>query len=129
MADGALPATDQAPFLGVARSLVGRVVSSDPALDGTLYQPGGSNQIRGSVTFGNDNRRGWNYGVAAYYDYQKGFLQYSQTQVTYNTDCCGFSVQARRFALGARNENQLRVAFAISNIGSFGTLKRQEKIF
>ena len=51
------------------------------------------------------------------------------TQVTYNTDCCGFSVQFRRFALIGRNDNQFRVAFALSNIGSFGTLKRQEKIF
>jgi len=24
-----------------------------------------------------------------FYDYRKGDLQYSQTQVTYNTDCCG----------------------------------------
>jgi len=49
--------------------------------------------------------------------------------VTYNTDCCGFSVQYRRFAVGTRNENQFRIAFAVSNIGSFGTLKPQEPIF
>ena len=33
------------------------------------------------------------------------------------------------FALGNRNENQFRVAFAVANIGSFGTLRRQERIF
>ena len=44
-------------------------------------------------------------------------------------DCCGLSVQYRRFSFGTRNENQFRVAFAIANIGSFGTLKRQERIF
>jgi LPS-assembly protein len=38
-------------------------------------------------------------------------------------------VQYRRFAFGTRYENQFRVAFAISNIGTFGTLKRQERIF
>jgi len=39
-------------------------------------------------------------------------------------------VQYRRFGLaGTRNENQFRVAFAVSNIGTFGTLKRQERIF
>jgi LPS-assembly protein len=56
-------------------------------------------------------------------------MQYSQTQVTYNTDCCGFSVQYRRFNLGVRDESQFRVSFAVANIGTFGTLKRQERIF
>jgi LPS-assembly protein len=88
-----------------------------------------ANQFRGIIGYGNDQRRGWNYGFSAYYDYRKGTLQYSQTQVTYNTDCCGFSVQFRRFEFGPRNENQFRVAFAVSNIGTFGTLKRQERIF
>ncbi|MGH9592959.1 MAG: hypothetical protein ACRD5L_07690, partial [Bryobacteraceae bacterium] len=85
------------------------------------------------ITYGGDNRRGWNYGLSAFYDYRVGTLQFLQSQVTYNTDCCGLSVQYRRFDFGtdptARHENQFRVAFAISNIGTFGTLKRQERIF
>ncbi len=88
-----------------------------------------SNQFRGSLTYGGDNRRGWNYGFSAFYDYRIGKLQFTQSQVTYNTDCCGFSVQYRRFSFDVRSENQFRVAFAISNIGSFGTLRRQERIF
>lgn len=89
----------------------------------------GSNQLRGQVTYGNDNRRGWNYGFSAFYDYRQGVLQFAQTQVTYNTDCCGFSVQYRRFDFGVRNEDQFRVAFAVSNIGSVGTLRKQDRIF
>jgi LPS-assembly protein len=88
-----------------------------------------ANQFRGLISYGNDNRRGWSYGFQAFYDYRKGILQYSQTQVTYNTDCCGFSVQYRRFSIPGRNENHFQVSLAISNIGSFGTLKRQERIF
>ena len=88
-----------------------------------------ANQFRGVLGYGAANRRGWSYGFSAYYDYRKGDLQYTQTQITYNTDCCGLSVQYRRFDLGTRNENQFRVAFAVSNIGTFGTLKRQERIF
>jgi LPS-assembly protein len=98
-------------------------LKTDPVLAPT------ANQFRGLISYGNENRRGWSYGFQAYYDYRKGLLQYSQTQVTYNTDCCGFSVQYHRFSIGSRNENQFRIAFAVSNIGSFGTLKRQEKIF
>jgi LPS-assembly protein len=88
-----------------------------------------SNQFRGLFGIGNDNRRGWNAGSSVYYDYRKKLLQYATTQITYNTDCCGFSVQYRRFAFGTRNENQFRVAFAVANIGTFGTLKRQERTF
>jgi LPS-assembly protein len=49
--------------------------------------------------------------------------------VTYNTDCCGFNIQYRRSSFGTRNENQFRVAFAVSNIGSAGTLRKQDRIF
>ncbi|HEY2843334.1 MAG TPA: LPS assembly protein LptD [Bryobacteraceae bacterium] len=94
-----------------------------------LLQFEGSNQLRGQVTYGGDNRRGWNVGFSAFYDYRTSILQFAQSQVTYNTDCCGFSVQYRRFSFGARNENQFRVAFAVSNIGSVGTLRKQDRIF
>ncbi len=87
-----------------------------------------SNQIRAIGGIGNENRRGWNAGFAMYYDYKQSILQYEATQITYNTDCCGFSIQYRRFAFGTRNENQFRVAFAIANIGSVGTLKHQERL-
>ncbi len=63
------------------------------------------------------------------YDYRKAILQFATTQVTYNTDCCGFSLQYRRFNFGTRNDTQYRVAFTIANIGTFGTLKKQERLF
>jgi LPS-assembly protein len=105
-------------------SLGDYLLKSNPLLDAP-----GSNQFRGQVTYGGDNRRGWNYGFSAFYDYRLGVLQFAQSQVTYNTDCCGISVQYRRFDFGTRNENQFRVAFAVSNIGSVGTLRTQDRIF
>ncbi len=88
-----------------------------------------NNQFRGLLGWGAENRRGWNAGVFGIYDYRLGVLQYANSQVTYNTDCCGFSVQYRRFSFGTRNENQFRMAFSIANLGSFGTLRRQERFF
>ena len=88
-----------------------------------------NNQFRGLLGWGADNRRGWNAAFNAIYDYRVGVLQFANTQVTYNTDCCGFSMQYRRFSFGTRNENQFRVAFAVANLGSFGTLRRQERFF
>jgi LPS-assembly protein len=99
------------------------MVRNDPVLSPS------QNQFRFGGGLGNENRRGWNWGGYMSYDYRLKLFQYASTQVTYNTDCCGFSVQYRRFNFGTRNENQFRVAFNVANIGSFGTLKRQERLF
>ena len=87
------------------------------------------NQLRGSFGIGNSTRRGWNAAFVAVYDYKVGILDYAIVQTTYNTDCCGFSVQLVRFDFGTRDETQYRFAFAVANLGSFGTLKRQERLF
>ncbi len=87
------------------------------------------NQLRASFGVGNSTRRGWNAAFVAVYDYKVGVLDYAIVQATYNTDCCGFSVQLVRFDFGTRDETQYRFAFAVANLGSFGTLKRQERLF
>jgi LPS-assembly protein len=86
-----------------------------------------ANQFRFRVGFGDANRRGWNAAVDAVYDYRMGAIQYATTQVTYNTDCCGLSFQY--YNIGIRHESQYRVAFSIANIGSFGTLRKQDRLF
>ncbi len=106
-------------FLSVGHNQVRSVDTLSPS----------ANQFRGLFGIGQEQKRGWSSAFSAIYDYRRGILQYATTQVTYNSDCCGLSVQFRRFNFGTRNENQFRVAFAIANIGSFGTLKRQERIF
>ncbi len=88
-----------------------------------------ANQLTGTVGFGDANRRGWNASASMNYDYTKGYVQYATTTVNYNTDCCGISVQFRHFDLLTRNENQFRVSFSIANIGSFGNLRKQERLF
>jgi LPS-assembly protein len=88
-----------------------------------------ANQFRGGIGFGNPNHRGWNAAFTSVYDFRIGVMQFATTQVTYNTDCCGISVQYRRFNFGTRFENQFRLAFAVANIGTFGTLKKQERMF
>ena len=87
------------------------------------------NQFSGTFGIGNENRRGWNAAFQSFYDFDRGSLTFANTQVTYNLDCCGLSVQFRRLNFGSIQENYVRFAFAIANIGTFGTLKRQERIF
>lgn len=88
-----------------------------------------SNQMRAQVNYGSNTRRGWNYAYSIFYDYKGTGLQSTQAQISYNTDCCGFSVQHTQWGFSVRPENQFRVAFVISNIGSFGTLRRQQTMF
>lgn len=89
-----------------------------------------SNQIRALVGWGSFNSKGFNFTGGVSYDIQNTALQNQIVQLTYNGNCCGLSVEYRRIALGqVRTENQFRIAFTIANIGTFGNLRRQEKIF
>ena len=88
-----------------------------------------ANQYRFRVGFGDPQHRGWNAAVDGAYDYKLARLSYAIAQVTYNTDCCGFSVQLRRINIGLRDENLYSFSFAIANIGSFGSLKKNDRLF
>jgi LPS-assembly protein len=88
-----------------------------------------ANQYRFRVGFGDPQHRGWNVAVDGAYDYKLARLSYAIAQVTYNTDCCGFSVQLRRINIGLRDENLYSFSFAIANIGSFGSLKKNDRLF
>jgi LPS-assembly protein len=97
-------------------------VHVDPAL-GTPT----ADQYRGRVGYGTLNSRGLSAAVDAIYDYRTQKLQYATTQATYNTDCCGYSVQY--YWNGISGLGGFRLALSIANIGSFGTLTRQERLF
>jgi LPS-assembly protein len=88
------------------------------------------NQVRALVGYGSPSKRGWSAAANIGYDFEFQTLQYGAAQAAYNWDCCGISVEYRRFSLGTiRNENQYRFAFTLANIGSFGNMKRQERLF
>ncbi len=87
-------------------------------------------QYRILFGYGQPQKRGFSGATSFGFDHNQGFLQYSTAQATYNWDCCGLSVEYRRFALGlVRNENQFRFAFSLANVGAFGNLKRQERLY
>jgi LPS-assembly protein len=118
-------------FVSVGQTSISQLYSVIPgqtARVAGLLTPS-ADQIRFSAGIGNPNRRGLNFAISDDYDFQQQTLLYQMAQVAYNTDCCGFSMQFRRFALGTRNENQFLFSFAIANIGTFGSLQKQERIF
>ncbi len=88
------------------------------------------NQFRLATGFGHLNKPGFSAAASIGFDATLNFLQYASVQTAYNWDCCGLSIEYRRFALGSvRNENQYRFIFSLANIGAFGNLRRQEKLF
>lgn len=95
---------------------------------GAILAPN-SNQFTASFGFGKPNKKGWNLGGTVFYDYRIQQLNYLSSQVTRNWDCCGLSVQYRRLSYGIIQNNVYQFSFAISNIGSFGTLRKQESLF
>jgi LPS-assembly protein len=88
------------------------------------------NQVRALVGYGSPSKHGWSAAGNIGYDFEFKTLQYGAAQAAYNWDCCGIAVEYRRFSLGSiRNENQYRFAFTLANIGTFGNMKRQERLF
>lgn len=95
----------------------------------TVLQPP-ANQIRAQTGYGSPNRRGWNAQGGVSYDFKQHLFQNEFVEVSYNGSCCGISIEYRRLSLGQiRSENQFRVSFNIANIGTFGNLRRQDRIF
>ncbi|HLI85385.1 MAG TPA: LPS assembly protein LptD [Bryobacteraceae bacterium] len=87
------------------------------------------NQIHARAGYGDITRRGFNFGVDTIYDTHYHNLDYLTAQATYNTNCCGFSFQYRVSDFAGFVFTQYRVSFAVSNLGSFGTLRKQDRIF
>ena len=57
-------------------------------------------------------------------------MLYALVQTTYNWDCCGITVEYRRFFISSTvSDNQYRIALSLSNVGTFGNLRRTERLF
>ena len=88
------------------------------------------NQVRAQAGYGSSNRRGWNAQAGIGYDIKENILQNQFIELSYNGSCCGISIEYRRLSLAEiRTENQFRLSLNIANIGTFGNLRREEKIF
>ncbi len=94
-----------------------------------LLQPR-SDQVRVLAGYGEINRPGVNVSLGFSHDIRRNFLLNQTAAASFNGSCCGLAFEYRRLALGpVRSENQFKLALLIANIGTFGNLRRQEKIF
>ena len=87
-------------------------------------------QFRVALGYGGVNRRGFSAASSFGLDAEIKQLQFATVQTTYNWDCCGLTMEYRRYAIAnVRNENLYRFVFTLANIGSFGNLRRQERLY
>jgi LPS-assembly protein len=88
------------------------------------------NQMRVLAGYGKSTKAGFSVAANAGLDLSLGTVQYGAVQASYNWNCCGFSVEYRKYELGtARNENAYRFNFTLANIGTAGNLRRAQQVF
>ena len=112
--------------------------NTTPGLNGGKCSPTeGSSQItckfqqfRVALGYGGATRRGFSAASSFGFDAETRQLQFATGQTTYNWDCCGITLEYRRYAIpNVRNENLFRFTFSLANIVSFGNLRRQERLY
>jgi LPS-assembly protein len=87
-------------------------------------------QFRVALGYGGLNRRGFSAASSFGFDSEVRQLQFATAQATYNWNCCGMTLEYRRYSIAdVRNENLFRFTFTLANIGSFGNLRRQERLY
>jgi len=87
-------------------------------------------QFRVALGYGGLTRRGFSAASSFGFDAETRQLQFATGQTTYNWDCCGITLEYRRYAIAnVRNENLYRFTFSLANIVSFGNLRRQERLY
>ena len=101
-----------------------------PATVNQVLAPDIFNQFRVQAIYGSLNSRGFSAAAGMAFDVKNDFVQGATVQSTYNWDCCGLTFEYARWALGAvRNENAYRFAFSLTNVGTFGNLKKLQRIY
>ena len=87
-------------------------------------------QFRVALGYGGLAHRGLSAASSFGIDTETRQLQFATAETTYNWDCCGLTLEYRRYAIAnVRNENLFRFTFSLANIGSFGNLRRQERLY
>jgi LPS-assembly protein len=104
--------------------------SSTSSASTTTAQPETFNQFRFALGYGSLSKRGFSAAGSFGFDAEQKQLQFISAQATYNWDCCGMTIGYRTYTVAnVRNENLFVFTFTLSNIGSFGSLRQQERLY
>ena len=87
-------------------------------------------QMRVLLGYGQPSKPGLSAATGAGIDLNLASAQYVTVQTSYNWNCCGISVEYRKYDLGTiRNEGAYRFNFTLANIGTAGNLRRNQSLF
>ena len=87
-------------------------------------------QMRLLFGYGTPSQPGLSVATSAGIDLNVDSAQYVTIQASYNWNCCGLTVEYRKYDLGTvRNEGAYRFNFTLANIGTAGNLRRAESLF
>jgi LPS-assembly protein len=93
-------------------------------------QPARFNQFRAALGYGRPAKRGFSTAGSVGFDAEGGALQFVTAQTTYNWDCCGVTMEYRSYTVAnVRTENLFRFTFTLANIGGFGSMRPQERLY
>jgi len=103
----------------------GRAIFSSGSLEATHF-----NQFRAALGYGSQVKRGFSAAGSVGFDAYNGSLQFVSAQTTYNWDCCGVTMEYRTYTVAnVPTENLFRISFTLANIGSFGSIRPQERLY
>jgi LPS-assembly protein len=103
-------------------------LSSSPSFSSA--EPVHFNQFRAALGYGAINKRGFSAAGSFGFDADAHQLQFVSTQATYNWDCCGVTLEYRTYAVAnVRNENLFLLNFNLANVGGFGSLRPQGRLY
>jgi LPS-assembly protein len=99
-------------------------------VDGVLSAVADFDQMRVDFGYGSAAKPGFSALATAGIDIDVGAVQYGSILSSYNWNCCGVSVEYRKYELGtARNDNGYKFNFTLANIGSAGNIHRSSQTF
>jgi LPS-assembly protein len=101
-------------------------IAGQPTLGLNIY-----NQYRVQVQYGNVAQRGLSGAAAVGVDDRLNLVQSATVQANYNWDCCGVAFEYSRYAFAptVSQENSFRFSFSLANIGTFGTIRRLQRLY
>lgn len=88
------------------------------------------NLLRTLVTYGNMDHNGFSGAAGVDYNFVERVAHQTVGQAGYRFSCFAVNVEYRRFSLGPlRRENEFRVAISLANVGTFGNLRQNERLY
>ena len=107
-----------------------QIPGQNPVASASSPQTARFNQFRAALGYGGLTKRGFSGAGSFGFDSESKRLQFVSAQATYNWDCCGVTMEYRSYAVAnVRNENLFLFTFSLGNIGSFGSLRQQGRLY